>query len=163
MSRPPAAPRPAGAALWTTRLDRASPLPLSRQFAAALRGAIAEGSFATAARLPSTRALSAELGLARSTVVGVFEQLTAEGYIAAKRGSGYFVPRRLAVPNGAATAPAAEGAARLLSRQAELLGRIEPATPRQPRPFELGHAEIDGGLMTTRQRLASRALAGRSR
>src|SRR5437762_8064778 len=147
MSRPPAAPRPAGAALWTTRLDRASPLPLSRQFAAALRGAIAEDSFGAAARLPSTRALAAELGLARSTVVGVFEQLTAEGYIAAKRGSGYFVPPRLAKPNGAATAPAAEGTPRVLSRQAALLGRIEPpATPRQQRPFELGYAEIDGQI-----------------
>ena len=157
-------PRPAGAALWTTRLDRGSPLPLSRQLASALRGAIAGGSFATASRLPSTRALAAELGLARSTVVGVFEQLTVEGYIAAKRGSGYFVPPRLAVPNGAATAPAAEGAPRLLSRQAELLGRIEPpATPRQQRPFELGYAEIDGRLMTTWKRLASRALSGRSR
>src|SRR5204863_690787 len=37
-------PRPAGAALWTTRLDRGSPLPLSRQLASALRGAIAGGS-----------------------------------------------------------------------------------------------------------------------
>jgi len=163
MSKLSSSPRPAGAALWTTRLDRASPLPLSRQRAVALRGAIAEGSFAAAARLPSTRALAAELGLARSTVVGVFEQLTAEGYIAARRGSGYFVPPRLAKPNGAATPHATEGTPRLLSRQAELLGRIEPATPRQQRPFELGYAEIDGRLMTTWKRLASRALSGRSK
>ena len=128
-----------------------------------MRGAIAEGSLAAASRLPSTRTLAAELGLARSTVVGVFEQLTAEGYIAARRGSGYFVPPRLAVPNGTATAPAVEGAPRLLSHQAALLDRIEPAAPRQRRPFELGYAEIDGRLMTTWKRLASRALSGRSR
>src|SRR5436853_3227165 len=164
MSEPSASLRPAGAALWTTRLDRASPLPLSRQLATALRGAIAEGSLGASARLPSTRALAAELGLARSTVVGVFEQLTAEGYIAAKRGSGYFVPPRLAVPNGAATAPAAEGTPRLLSRQAGLLIGIDPpAALRQQRPFELGNAEIDGRLMTTWKRLAARALSGRSR
>src|SRR3954451_23625214 len=88
MSKLCSSPRRAGAALWTTRLDRASPLALSRQLAVALRGAIAEGSLGAAARLPSTRGLAADLGLARSRVVGVFEQLTAEGYIAARRGSG---------------------------------------------------------------------------
>lgn len=79
--------RPTGAALWTTRLDRGSPVSLSRQLAAALRQSIAEGSLAAGARLPSSRALAAELGLARSTVVGVFDQLTAEGYIIARPGS----------------------------------------------------------------------------
>src|SRR4051794_35050819 len=141
MSKLSSSPRRAGAALWTTRLDRASPLPLSRQLASALRGAIAEGSFAAASRLPSTRALAAELGLARSTVVGVFEQLTAEGYIAAKRGSGYFVPPRLAKPNGAAATHATDAAPRTLSRQAGLLVGTGPsAAPRQQRPFELGNA-----------------------
>src|SRR5690242_19456167 len=87
--------RPAGAVLWAPRLDRGSPLPLSRQLAAALRAAIAEGRLGAGARLPSTRALAIELGLARSTVVAVFEQLAAEGYIAAQPGSGYFVPASL--------------------------------------------------------------------
>jgi DNA-binding transcriptional MocR family regulator len=41
-------------------------------------------------RLPSTR--TAELGSARSSVVTVFEQLAAEGYIAARPGFGYFAP-----------------------------------------------------------------------
>src|SRR5260370_7400115 len=110
MNSPVSSPHPAGAALGTARLDRASPLPLSRQLAAALRGAIAEGSLGAAARLPSTRALAAELGIARSTVVGVFEQLLAEGYIAAKQGSGYFVPARLAEPTNLMTNPPAPAA-----------------------------------------------------
>jgi GntR family transcriptional regulator/MocR family aminotransferase len=156
-------PRAAGAALWTMRLDRASPLPLSRQLAAALRGAIAEGSLGVSARLPSTRNLAAELGIARSTVVGVFEQLTAEGYIAAKQGSGYFVPARLAEAKDVTASRAPAGAPRALSRQAELLRGLELRPPRQPRPFELGHADIDSRLMATWKRLASRALSGRSR
>src|SRR5205814_10196853 len=106
-SPPSARARPAGAALWIAALDRGAPLPLSRQLAAALRAAIAEGQLGAGARLPSTRALAAELGLARSTVVAVFEQLAAEGYIAAQRGSGYFVPANLtevrAVPPREAT------------------------------------------------------------
>jgi DNA-binding transcriptional MocR family regulator len=66
--------RPAGAALWAPRLDRDSPLPLSRQLATSLRQAIAEGRFGAGARLPSTRILAIELGVARSTLVTVFEQ-----------------------------------------------------------------------------------------
>ena len=157
MSRPA---RLTGAVLWTTRLDRASPVSLSRQLAGALRGAITEGSLGAASRLPSTRALASDLGLARSTVVGVFEQLAAEGYIAAKPGSGYFVPPRLAQPNGPA-APAKPAARRMLSRQATLLS-LPPGVPRQQRPFELGHAEIDGRLIASWKRLAARALSGRT-
>src|SRR5215469_17596981 len=86
-NRAPSAPP---ATLWTTSLDRALPVPLSRQLAVALREALAEGRIEANARLPSTRALAQELGLARSTVVGVFEQLAAEGYITGRPGSGYF-------------------------------------------------------------------------
>src|SRR6195256_1837883 len=91
----PSRSRPGGAALWAPLLDRGAAVPVSRQLAAALRAAIAEGRLGAGARLPSTRALAAELGLARSTIVAVFEQLAAEGYIAAQPGSGYFVPASL--------------------------------------------------------------------
>ncbi|MBV9825280.1 MAG: PLP-dependent aminotransferase family protein [Alphaproteobacteria bacterium] len=153
----------AGAALWTTRIDRKSPVPLGRQLAAALRRDIAAGALAAGARLPSTRALATELGLARSTVVGVFEQLTAEGYIAAAQGSGHFVPPREDAPASAAAARPASDTPRLLARQASLLrAHVLPRRGR-PRPFELGFAEVDGRFMTTWKRLASRALSGRSR
>src|ERR1700720_1422127 len=101
------------------------------------------GGSAAAPRLPSTRALAGELGLARSTIVGVFEQLAAEGYIAAQPGSGYFVPASLvdAQPreNGIATRPMA----RPLSRHGALLRELNPQVRTPPRPFELGHADID--------------------
>jgi GntR family transcriptional regulator/MocR family aminotransferase len=54
----------------------------------ALREAIRDGRLASGARLPSTRALAADLGLARGTVVEAFAQLEAEGYLTARRGSG---------------------------------------------------------------------------
>ena len=38
-----------------------------------------------------TRVLAAEMGLSRNTVVAVYEQLKAEGYIDSKPGAGYFV------------------------------------------------------------------------
>src|SRR5262245_21445376 len=87
---------PAGTALSTPLLDRASNTPLSTQLAAALRQALATRRFKAGARLPSTRSLATELGIARSTVVAVFEQLAAEGYIEPRQGSGFFVAPPLA-------------------------------------------------------------------
>ncbi|GAA3248416.1 PLP-dependent aminotransferase family protein [Dactylosporangium siamense] len=54
----------------------------------ALRDAIRSGRLAPGTRLPSTRALAAELSLARNTVSAAYEQLVAEGYLAARTGSG---------------------------------------------------------------------------
>lgn len=149
----------APATLWTTRLDRASPLPLSRQLAAALREALSEGRIDAGARLPSTRALAAELGLARSTVVGVFEQLAAEGYIAGRPGSGYFAASLSAAGPAARTEPPAP---RPLSRYAERLRDHVGHWAALGRPFELGHADIDNSLIATWKRLAARVLSGRS-
>jgi len=147
--------------LWTTRLDRGSAIPLSRQLAGSLRQAIGEGRIGPGARLPSTRALAAELRLARSTVVGVFEQLAAEGYIAGRAGSGYVVAAPLTsdAPRGR-NDPAPP---RPLSRHGESL-RLYALSPRGlPRPFEPGHAEVDSRFIATWKRLSARVLSGRSR
>src|SRR5438105_6525853 len=143
------APRlhPAGAVLWAPNLDRGAAVPLSRQLAAALRAAIAEGRLGAGARLPSTRALAAELGLARSTVVAVFEQLAAEGYIAAQPGSGYFVPASLVDARPGEDAARATPAARPISRHGATLRELKPMARTPPRPFELGHADIDPRLV----------------
>ena len=42
-------------------------------------------------RLPSTRALASDLGIARGTVVEAYAQLEAEGYVDARRGAGTWV------------------------------------------------------------------------
>jgi GntR family transcriptional regulator / MocR family aminotransferase len=154
---------PAGAALWAPLLDRASTMPLSRQLAAALRQAVANGSFGAGARLPSTRSLAAELGIGRSTVVAVFEQLAAEGYIEPREGSGYFVAAPLAP--AVASTPDSEGAAtaRATSRHAKSLRLVIPEWRKSPRPFEMGYAEVDNHLIASWKRLASRALSARAR
>jgi GntR family transcriptional regulator/MocR family aminotransferase len=54
----------------------------------ALREAIRSGRLAAESRLPATRALAAELGLARGTVSAAYDQLVAEGYLLARHGSG---------------------------------------------------------------------------
>jgi GntR family transcriptional regulator/MocR family aminotransferase len=61
---------------------------LHRQIYEGLRTAILAGRLTHAMRLPSTRALAADLGVARNTVVLAFDQLRAEGYLVGRRGGG---------------------------------------------------------------------------
>lgn len=72
-------------------LDREAPVPLSHQIYRELRGAIAGGRLPGGARLPSTRELARQLGVARFTVDDAYGRLAAEGYVAGRRGSGTYV------------------------------------------------------------------------
>jgi GntR family transcriptional regulator / MocR family aminotransferase len=58
---------------------------------ASLREAIRDGRLGAGARVPSTRALAADLGLARGTVAEAYAQLQAEGYLTARPGGGTWV------------------------------------------------------------------------
>ncbi|NUP45854.1 MAG: PLP-dependent aminotransferase family protein [Catenulispora sp.] len=77
----------------------------------ALREAIRDGRLAAGARLPSTRTLAVELGLARGTVSAAYDQLVAEGHLVAVRGSGTRVAAQSGrAPSDARTTDAASGA-----------------------------------------------------
>nr|WP_240974033.1 PLP-dependent aminotransferase family protein [Nonomuraea sp. FMUSA5-5] len=54
----------------------------------ALRRAVREGRLPHGTRLPSSRALAAELRLSRGTVSAAYDQLVAEGYLTTRPGSG---------------------------------------------------------------------------
>jgi GntR family transcriptional regulator/MocR family aminotransferase len=73
-----------------------------------LRNAVRDGRLAPGARLPSTRSLAADLGVARNTVADAYDQLVAEGWLVARRGSGTHVSARVPHPD---TAPARVAAA----------------------------------------------------
>jgi len=60
----------------------------------ALRDAIRAGRLRAGTRLPSSRALAADLGVARNTVAEVYSQLVAEGWLTARTGSGTSVAER---------------------------------------------------------------------
>jgi GntR family transcriptional regulator/MocR family aminotransferase len=78
------------------RLNRDAKEPLHQQLYRQVRDELVSGSFNhNSSRLPSSRALAAELGIARFTVKLAFEKLLAEGYIEAKIGSGTFVAEKL--------------------------------------------------------------------
>ena len=65
-----------------------SGLPRHRQLYSALKRAVLDGQFRSGNRLPSTRSLARTLGISRTTVLDAFEQLSAEGYLEGKVGSG---------------------------------------------------------------------------
>ena len=79
------------AELLSGRLRRDDPLSLSRQLCQLLRSAMLDGRIPAGSRLPSSRWLAAELKLARNTVLEVYDQLLAEGYLDTRRGAGSFV------------------------------------------------------------------------
>ena len=59
------------------------------------------GRLAPGTRLPSSRALAADLGIARNTVAEAYGQLVAEGWLTARQGSGTRVAAAAARPAGA--------------------------------------------------------------
>lgn len=79
-------------------MDSNSRVPLHRQVRDFLRKAILDGDLAPGARLPSTRSLARQWGLSRNTVLTAYEELTMEGLITARIGSGSRVRGRLRVP-----------------------------------------------------------------
>jgi GntR family transcriptional regulator/MocR family aminotransferase len=81
----------------------------------ALRHAIRSGALQPGARLPSSRVLAADLGVARGTVVGAYNQLAVEGWLTIRPASGTVV-----------TAAYRPSPGRALPR----LAVADPATPR---------------------------------
>src|SRR5579859_4696311 len=71
-----------------------SPKGIRLGLEAALRDAVRTGRLGPGTRLPSSRALAADLGLARNTVAEVYTQLVAEGWLTARTGSGTSVAER---------------------------------------------------------------------
>jgi len=78
-------------------------VPLRRQLEGALRIAIRSGRLAPGSVLPPSRDLADELGVSRGVVVDSYAQLSTEGYLTAKRGSG----TRVALLAASGTPPAA--------------------------------------------------------
>jgi len=72
-------------------LDHASPEPLHRQVYRGMREAILGGRLSSGAQIPSSRWLADYLGVSRTTVLGAFDQLVAEGFIVGVVGSGSYV------------------------------------------------------------------------
>lgn len=71
---------------------------LRRGLTDALRDAVRSGRLPPGTRLPSSRSLAADLGIARNTVADAYADLVAEGWLTARQGSGTRVADRTVVP-----------------------------------------------------------------
>ena len=81
-------------------LDRsASGDGLTRQIYTQLRAAILEGRLRAGDRLPPSRDLARDLGVARLTVATAYEWMVAEGYVYGRVGAGTFVAAVFAEPS----------------------------------------------------------------
>lgn len=107
---------------WLT-LDRAAG-DLEGQVYRAMRDRILLGQMPAGHRLPPTRSLAAALGIARSTVVGAYERLKAEGYLRSRMGA--------ASQAAPVTAPALQG--QIHPPPAPLRPPEEPASDRAFEP-----------------------------
>ncbi|MCC7364032.1 MAG: PLP-dependent aminotransferase family protein [Dehalococcoidia bacterium] len=118
--------------------------PAYRRLAEAIRDGILDGRFRPGEKLPPTRSVAASLKLARNTVLEAYEQLTAEGYLTARHGSGTYVAADLPERALHAPAPASSGPAKPEpAREAPLsaFGRrvVSGEVPLQMRREDGGH------------------------
>jgi GntR family transcriptional regulator / MocR family aminotransferase len=87
-------------------LDRTAAEPLRAQLEGTLRDAIRSGRLAAGERLPSSRAMAAELGLSRGLVLECYSQLQAEGFLTSRTGSATRVAAGALTPSPARATPA---------------------------------------------------------
>ena len=135
-------------------LDPEAPTPMYRQVYEGLREAILSGRLARGARLPSSRALAADLGVARNTVLAAFDQLRSEGYLQGRRGGG--TRAREVIPDALVTvrdaprrdrSPATSRGSR--SVQSASRATASPS-PERPRLSERGRTLVTSGATLIR-------------
>lgn len=73
--------------------------PLYQRIADSIRSDVLAGRLRRGERVPSTRTLAKELKVNRNTVAQAYEQLTAEGFLEGRHGSGTYVARELPQAN----------------------------------------------------------------
>ncbi|KAF1042193.1 MAG: HTH-type transcriptional regulatory protein GabR [Herbaspirillum frisingense] len=140
-------------------LNPAAGEPYYRQIYGRLRTAVADGLLKPGDRIPSARALAAELGLARGTVESAYSLLAAEGYIESRGQAGTVVAAGLRARHGAGDEPEAAGApVTVAPYDADAASAADPDAPSGPRPFQMGIPALDAFPRKIWARLAARAV-----
>jgi GntR family transcriptional regulator / MocR family aminotransferase len=131
-------------AIWSSR----GSLPVYRKVYQRIRSEILSGRLAAGARLPSSRTLASELGIARGTVVTAFQMLAGEGYTVSAGARGTVV--NVALPRARKSIPSAE--------MAETGGKLRRSisTPPTPLLFQVGSPALDAFPRKQWTRIAAR-------
>ncbi len=106
---------------WLLAEPLPAALPRQQLLYQRLRAAIVDGRLAPGLRLPASRALAEELGIARNTVLFAYEQLAAEGCLVADRHG-----TRVATLAGAGRSPVRAGAASLPGLARRAVAALQP-------------------------------------
>lgn len=133
--------------LLQLRLEARNDVRLHKKLYNAIRLSILDGSLPPQSRLPPSRDLATELHLSRNTVLTVYEQLLAEGYVVSRRGSGTFVAQTvpdslLSAPASATGRPGSAPPPQLSARGQQLLQKSS-ASPRQWGAFLPGVPDVN--------------------
>ncbi len=140
--------------------DRDTGETLALQLARRLRQAIETGTLPAGTKMLGSRQLAKRLGLGRNTVALAFEQLTAEGYLEARAGSGTFVASSGFEPHYPETI-AAHPPPQLAQRITPLREYFEIATghgPLRPGMPELAQFPANAWNRSARRALDTRSL-----
>lgn len=146
--------------LAAVRIDPGATTPLFQQIYEALRQDILKGALARGQRLVATRVMAKDLRVSRNTVLEAVDQLTAEGYLVSRVGSGTFVvedlPEELLRVGSRSTMALPGKAPGISSRGRGFRAWAEVPGGARNRPFQLGRPAIDGFPWKTWSRLAAR-------
>lgn len=133
-------------------LDLGSGVGVRAGLEEALRRAVRDGRLAPGTRLPSSRALARDLGVARNTVADAYGQLVAEGWLTARQGSGTQVAGgTFAEPAPASAAPVVTASAGFWESE---YGQSHPYNLRPGLP-DLSSFPRDAWLDASRRALAA--------
>jgi GntR family transcriptional regulator / MocR family aminotransferase len=144
------------------RVDRKAGKPLYLQVYDAFREAIVGRGLRGGERIPSTRALSAELGISRIPVLNAYAQLLAEGYFWSRGGSGTFVSSSLpgmqtATDERRARPEQVRSVARRVARRASEIPRYErPAWVGGKGAFNVSQLAVEAFPMALWSKLSAR-------
>ena len=154
--------------MWTqewllnpAKTDKGQPRYL--QLYAHLRAAIVNGQLRPGQRIPSSRMLARNLGVARGTVILAYEQMTMEGYFVSYKGDGTYVAKELPEAFHLRQPHTAGDKSHMLSGRSlskRMNGQLNGPNRTgfrlsQYRPFQPGISPIDVFPRTTLARIAS--------
>ncbi len=155
-----------GVLLPALRVEPEAGTPITIQLAGTLRNLILSGDLQPGERLPSTRTLAQDIGVSRTTVVNVYDQLTTEGIIESRVGAGAYVsdalefrrPVELKLSNTKKENPGLKPRLANLSADASQQYSLRLPHPEHPLPFTTGIPAFDAFPMAQWARLSAEFL-----
>ena len=139
-----------------SRLAEKDNMPLHRQLYEALRRAMLDGKLSAGERLPSSRELTQDLKLSRNTVVSALNQLSVEGYLVSRVGSGTYVNENLPKVHLRSRASSVGTHTADLSQRGVALSSTFCSTQLEMQPFTPGIADFSAFPVALWQRLQNK-------